>query len=207
MKKECSFVVAFFIFAFATCSMAATQSFWASEIQSDDARDAGSTLLSSGQTKTFDINYSLGDNWVINSAKLWLRAVDDYTVAGVSYHCANSSQCSDDNISSTPQDRSEQTKVISIEGIEGTYGSTVEINNFDWYDLNVNVANYLSNTDKNFSATIKAITGDYFYKNAKLVIDYDIKPVPVPAAVWLFGSALLGLMGKKRKSIAPAVAV
>ncbi|MCH9697992.1 MAG: VPLPA-CTERM sorting domain-containing protein [Gammaproteobacteria bacterium] len=30
-------------------------------------------------------------------------------------------------------------------------------------------------------------------------IDYDVAPVPLPAAVWLMGSALLGLAGFKRK--------
>jgi len=51
------------------------------------------------------------------------------------------------------------------------------------------------------------VTGDFWYKNAKIVVDYSLKAVPVPAAVWLFGSALLGLTGLKRKSVKLAVSV
>ena len=45
---------------------------------------------------------------------------------------------------------------------------------------------------------------DFWYKNVELVVDYELKPVPVPDAVWLFGSALLGLTGMKRKLTATA---
>ena len=34
---------------------------------------------------------------------------------------------------------------------------------------------------------------------ASLSVDYAVAPVPVPAAAWLFGSALIGLAGIKRK--------
>ena len=50
------------------------------------------------------------------------------------------------------------------------------------------------------------IQGDYYNKNALLyawaVRPGDISAVPIPGAVWLFGSGLLGLLGfKKRKAV------
>jgi hypothetical protein len=198
MKKSC-FLVALLLSFFASASMAATQSFWATSTQSDSAMDP--TFLTEGKSKSFTINYTLGSNWIINSAKLWLRAVDDYQGNHCSAPNQNSTNCNDDNKPWTPQDPSEQARIAVIEGIVGSYGTPVEINNFKWYDLNINVASYLSNADKKFSATIKAVCGDFWYKNAKIVIDYDLKPVPVPAAIWLFGSALLGLTGMRRKSV------
>ncbi len=35
-------------------------------------------------------------------------------------------------------------------------------------------------------------------------VSFFIKPVPLPGAVWLFGSGLIGLIGMKRKSSAPS---
>ena len=40
---------------------------------------------------------------------------------------------------------------------------------------------------------------DYFLDNISLSADVAVAPVPVPAAAWLFGSALLGLGGAKRR--------
>lgn len=204
---------------FATSGMAATASFYATTIDRwGNQKDAAMApdFMYKDETKNISINYTLGSNWVINSAYLWLRAVDDYTFKNkyghlVSDHCAapganDISKCSDDNNSNTIQDPYEQAQVLKIEKDLFSNGPSVEINNFEWYKLNINVASYLSNTDKVFNATIKAIGGDFWYKNSKIVVNYSLKPVPVPAAVWLFGSALLGLIGKKRKSIAPAVA-
>lgn len=187
---------------FASASMAATASFWATPTQSDSAM--APAFLSQGSSKSIYINYTIGSNWIVNSASLWLRAVDDYNYNHCSSPDQNSYKCNDDNKSWTAQDPSEQAQATVIEGTYGPYGSPVEINNFKWYDLNINVASYLSNADGVFSAKIKAVCGDFWYKNAKIVIDYDLKPVPVPAAIWLFGSALLGLTGMKRKSVKPA---
>jgi hypothetical protein len=38
--------------------------------------------------------------------------------------------------------------------------------------------------------------------NGLVYVEYDISPIPVPAAFWLFGTALIGLVGfsKQRKS-------
>ena len=35
----------------------------------------------------------------------------------------------------------------------------------------------------------------YFYDNSLLTISFDVTAVPVPAAVWLFGSGIIGLIG------------
>ena len=198
MKKQYCFIAAILLGLFSSVSFAATVSFWATSTQSDTAWDP--KFLSQGDTKNFNINYNLGSNWVITSAKLWLLAVDDYNYSHCSAQGQTSSYCNDDNNPRTRQDPSEQAVVTKIEGLPGTFSNPLEINNFKWYDLNVNVASYLSNVDKKFSASIKAVYGDFWYKNAKIVIDYDIKAVPVPAALWLFGSALLGLTGLSRKS-------
>ncbi len=47
------------------------------------------------------------------------------------------------------------------------------------------------------------IIEEYLFKNATLNVNYTPAPaaVPVPGAVWLFGSALAGLIGFRRKSI------
>jgi hypothetical protein len=47
------------------------------------------------------------------------------------------------------------------------------------------------------------MTETYLFKNATLNVNYTPAPaaVPVPAAVWLFGSALAGLIGFRRKSV------
>lgn len=40
-------------------------------------------------------------------------------------------------------------------------------------------------------------TADYYFDNVSITA--DVNPVPVPAAVWLFGSGLLGLIGVARR--------
>lgn len=41
----------------------------------------------------------------------------------------------------------------------------------------------------------------YFIERAMLVSVSDAAPVPVPAAVWLLGSGMLGLLGLRRKNL------
>jgi hypothetical protein len=208
MNKQCYFIATILLTLFSSVGSAATQSFWATNNQSDTAW--APKFLNEGGSKSFNINYSnlynLGNNLKINSAKLWLLAVDDYYGSHCSAQGGTSSRCNDDNNRRTQQDPSEYAKIVNIEGMPGNYGSPVEISEFKWYDLNINVASYLSKVDGKFSATVKAACGDFWYKNAKIVVDYDLKPVPVPAAIWLFGSALMGLTGMKRKSITSKLA-
>jgi hypothetical protein len=80
--------------------------------------------------------------------------------------------------------------------IEGTPVSTQwwAIDGQDWY-MAYDVTNLLNGTP--FTASILA-SGDFYFKNARLDLDYKTAdcppPVPLPAAAWLFGSALLGFV-------------
>lgn len=49
-----------------------------------------------------------------------------------------------------------------------------------------------SEDDRKFKITLGNL------QNAQLEIDFEMRSVPVPAAVWLFGSAVLGLLGSRR---------
>jgi hypothetical protein len=68
---------------------------------------------------------------------------------------------------------------------------------YDWTDRQV-----ASNTVNEFgSGTVSGVISNEFY-NAQTT--YNISPVPLPAAAWLFGSALLGLIGYSRRKVAKA---
>jgi hypothetical protein len=45
-------------------------------------------------------------------------------------------------------------------------------------------------------------TADYYFDNISIIADIEVPQVPVPAAVWLFGSGLLGLIGVARRKTA-----
>ena len=193
MKKNCSILVTILLSMISSVSLAATQSFWA--YGSDDSHNQAKYLSNTGPgtgIKNISIDYALGNNWKNISAKLWLKAVDDSFDKG---HCTSHS-CADG--SGVGEDASEQAEITKIEGKSGLFAST-EINSFGWYNLGLNVTSYLL-ADKNnrFTAQVAAALGkDFYFKNAKLVVDYA---VPVPAAIWLFAPALLGLIGFKRKA-------
>jgi hypothetical protein len=78
-------------------------------------------------------------------------------------------------------------------------------NNFGWI---------LINREENSRQTHRA----FFSKEAeaqglvnaigpRLLIDYSVAPVPVPAAIWLFGSGLAAVAGLRRRAIVPHVRV
>jgi hypothetical protein len=195
MNKQCYFFIAAVTLGlFSSVSLASIQNFWA--YGSSDADSSPKYIESIGkkvETKSISIDYKLESNWTINSAQLWLRASDDYKGG----HCSGDN-CEDGRTGG--KDRSEKAKISNIEGKDGNWAS-VEIDGYDWYNLMDVKAILLGDTDDTFSALLKASRrGDFWFKNAKLVIDYDIKAIPLPAAAWLFGSALLGLAGLKRKS-------
>lgn len=48
-------------------------------------------------------------------------------------------------------------------------------------------------------APIAGCVADYFIDNVTISADVEVPQVPVPAAVWLFGSGLLGLIGVARR--------
>lgn len=71
-------------------------------------------------------------------------------------------------------------------GAGGTYtGPVYDFVSTDW------------NGDNNAGAGM--IDGPFAGFNANFSVNQDVAPVPVPAAVWLFGSGLLGLVGIARR--------
>lgn len=54
------------------------------------------------------------------------------------------------------------------------------------------------NFDGTLDVTLTATKGDFYFDQATLVVHDQLSAVPVPAAVWLFGSGLLGLAGFAR---------
>jgi hypothetical protein len=207
MKKLYYCIAAMLLGLFSSVSLASVQSFWAYG-SSDDASNSKyvESIGNKSSTQNISIDYKLESNWTINSAQLWLRAVDDFKGG----HCSGN-KCRDGRTGG--RDRSEKAQISNIEGQNGKWAST-EINGYTWYNLLDVTTFLLDDTNKSFSALLEASQGgDFWYKNAKLVIDYSIKgdpvppaAVPIPSAIWLFGSALLGLTGLKRKSVGTRIA-
>jgi hypothetical protein len=199
MKKLYCCIAAMLLGLFSSVSLASIQSFWAYG-SSDDASNPKyiESIGNKSSTQNISIDYKLESNWTINSAQLWLRAVDDFKGG----HCSGN-KCKDGKTGG--RDRSEKAQISGIEG-QNNWASA-EINGYTWYNL-LDVKSFLlGDKDNTFSALLSASRGsDFWFKNAKLVIDYDIKAVPIPSAIWLFGSALLGLTGLKRKSVTASIA-
>ncbi|HBR49273.1 MAG TPA: hypothetical protein DEA71_04230 [Nitrospira sp.] len=63
---------------------------------------------------------------------------------------------------------------------------------------NVNFANMLSGTIAN-RTLFDAVAGRPAYSNVLIVAPGNVAPVPLPAAVWLFGSGAAGLIGLTRR--------
>lgn len=202
MKKH-SFLLTVLLIILSSATSAATIDFYAS-YKNDGLTPKDSPTLVGGKQQSFSIAYTLGSNWVINSAKLWIKAVDDFKGG----HCKGGS-CKDGN--KWGLDPAEYAKVTQLEGISVNSQKTA-INGYGWYDMKIDVSSFLLDGILNGKLAAvgnsfkqKCLAPDFWYKNAKLVIDYDLKPddlkpVPVPAAIWLFAPALFGLTGLKRKS-------
>jgi hypothetical protein len=175
--------------SFAQSASAATMTFYANGSDTDTpVYLTEHPLLGLGQTsKHVSINYTLGTDWTINSATLWIKAADDWLDL-FNVH--------------------EKAKIARIEDMSGNHGQA-KIDGYGWY-FGLDVLDYLLNPYTSpFTATIKAKEGDFWYKNAKIDIDYTVQPpsqVPVPAAIWLFGSAMAGLVGFSRRKAGRASA-
>jgi len=72
------------------------------------------------------------------------------------------------------------------------------VNLYGWADRQVT-----SNTVNEFGfGTVSGVVSSNQFYTAQTT--YNISPVPLPAAAWLFGSALLGLIGYSRRKVAKA---
>ncbi len=217
MNKKHYLLSALLLMLFSSASMASTITFY-SRGTSDSVNESRKLQLknygSGPARKKISIPYQLDSSWRINSATLWVRALDDFKGKRCKRH-----QCLDRRIGG--KDLSDKFRLLRVENSKVKVKSA-SVKAYQWYRL-LDVTSYLlSDTNNKLTATIKARRDqDFWYKSAKLVIDYDViatappvvppvdpgAPVPVPSAIWLFGSALLGLSGFKRKSGVTEMAV
>lgn len=72
-------------------------------------------------------------------------------------------------------------------------------NYLSMYGASVSSGTYVLPGKWNDQVNSPAAGSDY-YSIKGYVVQYDIVPVPLPAAAWLFGSGLLGLLGAARRS-------
>lgn len=101
------------------------------------------------------------------------------------------------------------------EKLSFSIGGTSLVNNanankdmqFNLFDQS-NILLQLSDVGK-LLVVLTAIQGDFIFEAATLHVaatDADVNSVPLPAALWLFGSALLGLIGAARGKSVSVVA-
>lgn len=93
-------------------------------------------------------------------------------------------------------------------GVGGGAITTIHTDNYDLFS-NVQSTRYWSATENtvdevkawyfNMNDGFPSYTDKVFYNYAWAVHDGDVSAVPVPAAVWLFGSGLIGLVGFARR--------
>ena len=96
-------------------------------------------------------------------------------------------------------------------GNASTYISSVHNSNYDLFSNIQSIVywtatEYTPNTINawyfNFSGGGQYVGNKTISNYAWAVYDGDVSAVPIPAAVWLFGSGLLGLIGVARKKAA-----
>ncbi|ESS72268.1 hypothetical protein MGMO_62c00010 [Methyloglobulus morosus KoM1] len=220
MKKQFYFLSAMLLALFSSVSSASLIDFY--QYGSSGFANNKPKFISNigkGHGRKISINYNLGSNWTINSAHLWVKAVDDYNGG-----FCKGWKCRDGR--SNGKDPREFARIKNIEGHKGNWASKV-VNGYKWYDV-LNVTSFLRHdTNGIFKALLKSSRGgDFWLRNAKLEIDYTINTayvlplveqgtpiatptpaaVPIPAAAWLFGSALLALAGLVRRTAVTGIA-
>jgi len=227
MKKQFYFLSAMLLAIFSSVSSASLIDFY--QYGSSDLANKTQFISNivgngrDGHRRKISINYNLGSNWTINSAHLWVKAVDDYHGG-----FCKGWKCKDGHTNG--KDRREFARIINIEGHKGNWASKA-VNGAKWYDVFDVTSFLLHDKDGIFKALYKSSRGgDFWLRNAKLEIDYTINSVsalplveqgapigtpiveptpatvPVPAAVWLFGSALLALAGLVRRTPVTGIA-
>lgn len=84
------------------------------------------------------------------------------------------------------------------------FGDLTEVENNHWQmlaSLSANTLNYIYLFGGNDSDLNDRTLGDHGYT---ISIEPQIAQTPIPAAIWLFGSALMGLTGASRRKLAKA---
>jgi hypothetical protein len=133
-------------------------------------------------TENFSISYDLTD-MIVDSATLWVWAQDDQK-NGVN------------------DSGNEAAAITKIEGASWTHSSDwTEIDNYGTY-FGYDVLSFIGGSNTSPLTALIAVQNsgskDFYFENAKLDVTYHTAPcpppVPLPAAAWLFGSALLGFV-------------
>ncbi|MGZ8191177.1 MAG: hypothetical protein ACXWTS_08085 [Methylococcaceae bacterium] len=163
----------------ASAASAATVTYYATATDSNIKLGTISPLK---LTQDFSINYAIPSNWNVTSFTISLKLADD---------ACTSASCPDGLFGG--RDPRELAGIIKLES--SILLNAVEVAADGWYGFNIaNLASYLLPPHTSpLTGTVAALPGfDFIYKNAKVTLEYS--HVPIPPAVWLFGSGLAGLL-------------
>ena len=86
---------------------------------------------------------------------------------------------------------------------DGTYSGLILFDvisdSGEWYDIQVDILWDI--TDSGIVSTLygKIPPDSLFFPGSNMTFNGDLNPVPIPAAIWLFGSGLIGLVGVARR--------
>jgi hypothetical protein len=142
-----------------------------------DGATLASVTANPGGGWDYQTTYNSGHLWLAQS--LWGEATDVYGMTAINKSRTNASGL--------------QQFEISISGekvIDGTNYLFTMLATFDGQNTNTDAAGYY----QLFSTA--AHTG---YGFGSIQVDVSAAPVPIPAAVWLLGSGLIGLVGIRRR--------
>lgn len=134
----------------------------------------------------------------------WTNNLGDSQSAGVPLDPYNPDiyQCASSTISCANQYLNFDTGLLNID-FETAVGNTVALSGF----LELVIHGYASNetvavsTSNDFMNTFSANITDPYGTGIELLPELSTTVVPVPAAVWLFGSGLIGLVGVARRKV------
>lgn len=157
------------------------------------AYDVDQNITMDGDLNSRKLNISIAypdlNNAFVDNAWLWIKAKDDSTSDSTAYN----------------GDGKEYLDLLKVED-QSVSVDKVEVDTSDWF-FKFNVKNFITGSYVSpLDALIASVNlehgqSDLIFQNARLDIDYHTvycppppNPVPLPAAAWLFGSALLGFV-------------